>query len=51
MTFVLKWYKVKLSSSVQIDGGKLFHKFAALTRKVLLPLFELHLGKISALEV
>ena len=36
MSFVLKWYKVKLSSSVRIDGGTLFHKFAALTRKVLL---------------
>ena len=53
MTFVLKWYKLKLSSSVRIDGGTLFHKFAALTRKVLLPLhvFELHLGTINVLEV
>ena len=51
MTFVFKWNKVKLSSSVRIDGGTLFHKFAALTRKVLLPLFELHLGTISVLEL
>ena len=51
MTFVLKWYKVKLSSSVRIDGGILLHKFAALTKKVLLPLFELHLGTINVLEV
>ena len=51
MTFVLKCYKVKLSSSVQTDSGTLFHNFAALTRKVLLPLFELHLGTISVLEV
>ena len=41
MTFVLKWYKVKLSSSVQIDGGTatLFRKFEALTRCIQMHFF------------